>query len=91
MQVTPPYGVSRGCNGATSPVARQVAPGLGVSTPSNLDSTRLRVVKRGSVVEFPGHHGLTCRVARVRLGYFWPELGDFGARATPCSLVKVVS
>lgn len=91
MQVKAFYGVTQGCNGATSSVARQVSPGPGVSTPSNLDSTRRAIVKRGCVVEFPGQHGLTCRVARVRLGYFWPELGDFAARRTPCSVVKVVA
>ena len=80
-----------GDNGAAGAVAGTAGPSLRGSTPSNLDSTRTRIVKRGSVVEFPGGHGLTCRVARVRLGYFWPELGGFGARCTPCSVVKVVS
>lgn len=91
MQVTPPYGVSRGCNGATSPVARQVAPGLGVSTPSNLDSTRLRVVKRGCVVEFPG--GATARVARVRSGVFYTDarVSGTGFRFHPCRLVRVIA
>lgn len=88
MQVTPLYGVSRGCNGATSSVARQAAPGLGVSTPSNLDATRMRVVKRGCVVEFPGGHRV--RVARVRLGSFWPD-GLDSPSFTPCCRVKVVA
>ena len=80
-----------GVNGAASVVAHAANPGPRVSTLSNLDSTRQRVVKRGSVVEFPGGHGITSRVARVRLGYFWPELGEFGARRTPCSVVKVLA
>lgn len=86
MQVKAFYGVSRGFKGATSPVARQVAPRPGVSTSSNLDSTRMRVVKRGCVVEFPG--GSTARVARVRLGYF---CADVAAAFHPCHLVRVVS
>ncbi len=40
------------------------------ATPSNLDSTRMRIVKRGSVVSY---HGLRIRVVRVRLGYFWGQ------------------
>lgn len=94
MQVTPPYGVSRGCNGATSPVARQVAPGLGVST-SNLDLSRRRVVKRGSVVSY---HGLRCKVDRVRLGFFWGQTLDVSGRPVPkatlagaCHEVQVVA
>jgi len=90
MKVLPSYGVSSGENGSALSVARQVVPGPGVST-SNLDSTRVRLVKRGSVVEWPGGHGITSRVARVRLGYFWPDPGDFGAKATPCSVVRVVA
>lgn len=89
MQVTPPYGVSQGFKGATSPVARQAAPRPGVST-SNLDCTRMRVVKRGSLVEFPG--GATTRVARVRLGVFFPEC-RLSAEGFPhlCSSVRVIA
>lgn len=72
MQVTPPYGVSQGFKGATSPVARQVAPRPGVST-SNLDLSGRRVVKRGCVVSY---HGLRCKVDRVRLGFFWGRIVD---------------
>lgn len=86
MQVKPSYGVTQGFKGATSPVARQVAPRPGVSTPSNLDSTRRAIVKRGCVVEFPG--GCTARVARVRLGYF---CSDVATASHPCSSVRVVS
>lgn len=87
MQVNPPYGVSQGFKGATSPVARQAVPRPGVST-SNLDSTRMRVVKRGCVVEYPG--GFTARVARVRLGSFWAE-GHDTPSFTPCNRVRVVA
>lgn len=71
MQVNLSYGVSPGNNGAASSVARQVSSGPGVST-SNLDSTRTRLVKRGSVVEFPG--GASARVCRVRAGYFYTDV-----------------
>lgn len=85
MQVKESYGVSQGFKGATSPVARQVAPRPGVST-SNLDSTRRTIVRRGCVVEFPG--GCTARVARVRLGFF---CADVATAFHPCSSVKVVA
>lgn len=94
MQVNPPYGVSQGFKGATLPVARQAAPGPGVST-SNLDLSRRRVVKRGSVVSY---HGLRCKVDRVRLGFFWGQTLDVSGRPVPkatlagaCHEVQVVA
>lgn len=63
-----------------------------ISKTSNLDSTRRAVVRKGSVVEFPG--GATARVCRVRLGSIWL---DYGARSGPseswffCSQVRVIS
>lgn len=63
-------------------------PGPGASTPSNLDSTGLRVVKRGCVVEWPS--GATARVAKVRLGSFWAD-GYQAPSFTPCNRVRVVS
>lgn len=94
MQVNPPHGVSPGCNGATSSVARHGAPGPGVST-SNLDLSRRRVVKRGSVVSY---HGLRCKVDRVRLGFFWGQTLDVSGRPVPkatlagaCHEVQVVA
>lgn len=94
MQVTLPNGVSPGCNGATLSVARQDAPGPGVST-SNLDLSRRRVVKRGSVVSY---HGLRCKVDRVRLGFFWGQTLDVSGRPVPkatlagaCHEVQVVA
>ena len=38
----------------------------------NRDSTGLRYVRKGCVVQFPG--GATCRVARVRTGLFWADI-----------------
>lgn len=91
MQVKASYGVSPGNNGAAALVAQSSVPGPGVSTPSNLDSTRMRVVKRGCVVEFPG--GATARVARVRSGLFYTEarVPGTGFRFHPCRVVRVVS
>lgn len=95
MQVKPVYGVSQGCNGVASPVARQVAPGPGVSTLSNLDFTRMRIVKRGCVVSY---HGLRCKVERVRQGHFWGHTVDMSGRphanstlAGECRHVQVVA
>lgn len=95
MQVNSPYGVSQGFKGATSPVARQVAPRPGVSTPSNLDLSGRRIVKRGSVVSY---HGLRCKVDRVRLGFFWGQTLDVSGRPVPkatlagaCHEVQVVA
>lgn len=85
MQVNLSYGVSPGNNGAASSVARQASSGPGVST-SNLDSTRTRVVKRGSVVEFRG--GATARVVRVRLGWLWTPFS--ASCGFPCSEVRVI-
>lgn len=77
-----------GENGTADAVAGKAAPGPRVSTPSNLDCTRMRVVKRGCVVEFPG--GATARVSKVRLGSFWAD-GYCAPSITPCSGVRVVS
>lgn len=86
MQI-PQLRTPSGHNGAAPVVAHgQAKPGLRVSTLSNLDSTRRRVVKRGCVVEFPG--GCTARVARVRLGFF---CADVATALHPCSSVKVVA
>lgn len=80
----PPSGV----NGAASAVARKAVPGQKAGTPSNLDCTGLRIVKRGSVVQFSS--GATCRVARVRLGQFWPcGLGRMSF--TDCRSVRVIA
>ncbi len=67
----------RGGNDAAALVAQSVASGPGVCT-SNLDSTRMRIVKRGSVVSY---HGLRARVQRVRLGFFWASTLDISGRA----------
>lgn len=60
---------------------------------SNLDSTGLRLVRRGSVVRFPG--GATCRVSRVRCGVFAADLpasvvGVKAGRVHLCGSVEVV-
>lgn len=91
MQVNPSYGVSPGANGSGSPVARSSVPGSGVSTSSNLDSTRMRIVKRGCVVEFPG--GATARVARVRSGLFYTDVRVSGTGFCfhPCRIVRVIA
>lgn len=76
-------------------VAHSVASGPGVCTPSNLDSTRTRIVKRGCVVEFPG--GATARVVKVRLGAFWasssaPRYSGYRSESGySCSSVRVLS
>lgn len=89
MQVSQ-FRTPSGVNGAASVVAHSKAnPGLRASTPSNLDSTGRCVVKRGSVVKFPG--GATGRVSRVRLGYFWTDLGLMTHRPFSCARVSVVS
>ena len=84
MQVIPPYGVSQGFKGATSSVARQAAPRPGVSTTSNLDLSRRRLVKRGCVVSY---HGLRCKVDRVRLGFFWGVTLDVAGRPVPAAML----
>lgn len=80
-----------GLNGAAALVAQTMVPGQRAGTPlkhSNLDCSGLRVVRRGSVVEFPG--GATARVARVRLGQFWPAgLGRMSF--SDCRSVRVVA
>lgn len=78
----------QGENDAAALVAQPVASGPGVCTSSNLDSTGMRCVKRGSVVEYPG--GFTARVVRVRLGSFWAD-GYASPSFTPCSRVRVIS
>lgn len=84
-QLRTPSGVS----GVAPVVAHGKAnPGPKGSTRSNLDSTGLRVVKRGSVVEWAG--GATARVCKVRLGSFWAE-GYAAPSFTPCNRVRVVS
>lgn len=94
MQVNPSYGVSPGNKGAAGLVAQSSVPGPGVST-SNLDLSKRRVVKRGSVVSY---HGLRCKVDRVRLGFFWGQTLDVSGRPVPaatlagsCHEVQVVS
>lgn len=90
MQVNLSYGVSQGNNGAVSSVARQASSGPGVST-SNLDCTRTRIVKRGSVVEFRG--GVRVTVVRVRGGVFYYDVPGYKVvpSFTPCCDVKVVA
>lgn len=44
-----------------------------VASKSNLDSSGLRIVRKGSVVRFRG--GSTASVARVRMGAFWTATG----------------
>ena len=85
-----------GVNGAASVVAHSASnPGPRASTPSNLDSTRTRIVKRGCVVEFPG--GATARVVKVRLGAFWasssaPRYSGYRSESGySCSSVRVLS
>lgn len=81
MRVKESYGVSLGNKGAAALVAQSSASGPGVPTlkKSNFDSTGLRVVKRGCVVEFPG--GATARVTRVRLGRFHVDVPASGLSA----------
>lgn len=94
MQVNPPYGVSPGANGSGFPVARPSVPGPGVSTLSNLDSTRTRIVKRSVKVSY---QGVRAQVAAVRLGRCCVEYVDYLGRKTGssewlgCHLVQVVS
>lgn len=89
MQVKSLLRTPSGVNGA-APCGSSLAanPGPRASTPSNLDSTRMRVVKRGCVVEFPS--GATARVSKVRLGSFWAD-GYTSPSFTPCNCVRVVS
>lgn len=63
---------------------------------SNLDQTRVRVVKKGCTVSY---HGLRMAVIKVRSGYLWGKpLNVFGkpVEGMPdvlerCSLVQVVA
>lgn len=89
MQVKTLLRTPSGVNGA-APCGSSLAanPGPRVSTPSNLDSTGMRIVKRGCVVEWPS--GSTARVSRVRLGSFWADGYQFPS-FTPCNRVRVVS
>lgn len=91
MQAKPALRGPRGANDAAALVAQPVASCLGGRTPSNLDSTRMRIVKRGCVVEFPG--GATASVARVRAGLFYTDVRvpGTGFRFHPCRIVRVVS
>lgn len=95
MQVESKYGVSPGTKGAAGLVAQSSASGPGVSTPSNLDCTGMRIVKRGCVVSY---HGLRCKVDRVRAGFFWGQTLDVMGRPVPratlaeaCAHVQVVA
>jgi hypothetical protein len=55
---------------------------------SNLDATGMRLVRKGAVVMFRG--GFTTRVARVRLGHFYTELGIGSRFDWPCRYVQVI-
>jgi len=59
---------------------------------SNLDMTRMRIVKRGALVSW---HGFRFYVSRVRAGTCYPtfpiELVDKTIRFLPCNSVQVVA
>jgi hypothetical protein len=55
---------------------------------SNLDASGMRLVRKGAVVMFRG--GFTARVARVRLGHFYTELGIGSRFEWPCRYVQVI-
>lgn len=61
-----------------------------VASKSNLDSSGLRIVRKGSVVRFFG--GSTAKVARVRGGRFWTVTGaSLGSDCFHhCTLVNVL-
>jgi hypothetical protein len=48
----------------------------------------MRLVRKGAVVMFRG--GFTTRVARVRLGHFYTELGIGSRFDWPCRYVQVI-
>lgn len=54
----------------------------------NLDSTGLRVVKKGCLVEFPG--GAVATVKHVRQGTLSTETVPGKLSKTPCNRVRVV-
>lgn len=93
MQVSQ-FRTPSGVNGAASVVAHAANPGLRASTPSNLDSTRTRIVKRSVKVSY---QGVRAQVAAVRLGRCCVEYVDYLGRKTGssewlgCHLVQVVS
>lgn len=94
MQVKTSYGVSPGNKGAAALVAQSSASGPGVSTLSNLDSTRMHIVKRGVKVSY---QGVRAFVARVSRGRCCVEYVDYLGRKTGssewlrCHSVQVVS
>lgn len=68
------------------------AHGQGTRSPSkksNLDSTGCALVRKGSKIEYPS--GFTGRVARVRLGVLWVDLGKSAALSFhTCASVRVI-
>ena len=56
---------------------------------SNLDSTGMRIVKRGCVIQYVT--GATARVARVRLGYAYMQATPGRPSYSRCNNLLVVS
>lgn len=81
-------------NGDSLRVAPSEKPGPGACSRSNLDSTLLRVVRKGDRVALVGFH---FRVKRVRLGWAYiAALDAFGRErgrtaAYQCSVLQVVA
>jgi len=82
-------------NDAATVVTAPAASGLGACINSNLDLSRVRIVKSSLTVSITG--GFHYRVIRVRLGYCWcSPLDAFGhvnravVHRFNCSVVRVV-